>query len=165
MPRTLTATIENESAQRRLRVLDLFKVKFPAPIGLVYWANTRYTWAGEIYTPRVLEIGSWQRSMNPETEDLSLSLGNTDGELTLINNQVDVELAELSLVRVYPDLNEAIDPLWTGYGGTMKLDEETADWSVHFGFRGFTQKGIRTVSQNCWKQFADGKYCPYKDQA
>src|SRR5262245_33878746 len=111
MPRPLTATIENESAKARLRVLDLVRIKFPSPIGTLYWGNVKWTWDGHDYLPRILSLGGWSRSMNPETQDLSISLGNVDGEITRINNLVDVELSELTLIRLYPDLNEVIDPL------------------------------------------------------
>ena len=161
MPRTLTETIEDESAKERLRVIDLLKVTFPQPIGTVFWANTFCEYQNVPYTPRIISVGSWKRTLNPETDDIEIVLSNADGELTYIYNNVTMELAEVSLIRYYPDLNEAIDPLWKGWGGTITLDEETATWSVNFGLRGMTQRGLRTLASNCWKLFADGKYCPY----
>lgn len=165
MPRTLTSTIENESAKSRLRVVDLVKVTFPDPINTVYWSNSYFTYptSGEShnYLPRIISMDSWTRSMNPETDNLTLVLGNVDGEITRIYNTVEMELAEVSLIRYYPDLDEAIDPLWVGWGGTITLNETEASWSIHFGFRGFTQRGLRKIANNCWKVFKDGVYCPY----
>src|SRR5512139_2237389 len=161
MPRILTAAIEDESVKARLRVVDLLKVTFPSPVGTKYWSKTSYSYDGNLYVPRILTIGAWTRTMSPQTDDISITLGNVDGEITKIFNTVDMEMAEVYLIRYYPELNEAIDPLWVGWGGTIKLDEVQAAWSIHFGFRGFKQRGLRKLMYNCWKVFADGVYCPY----
>jgi hypothetical protein len=161
MPRNITAAIENLSAEDVLSVVDLVKVVFPAPIGTVYWSKSSFTYESNTYTPRILEVGSWRRSMSAETTDLTLTLSNADGEITRIWNSCEVEFAQISLIRFYPTLNDAIDPLWIGWGGTLKLDEETAEWSIHFGFRGMSQKAVRRISTSCWKIFNDGIYCPY----
>jgi hypothetical protein len=99
--------------------------------------------------------------MSPETDDVTIELGNVDGGITEIFNTVEMELAEVTLIRYYPDIDEAIDPLWVGWGGTIRIDEVVATWRIHFGFRGFTQKGLRKIVTNCWKIFRDGVYCPY----
>jgi hypothetical protein len=161
MPRSITTTIENESAKSRLRVVDLLKVVFPDPIGVKYWSKSSWNYNDKDYTPRILSIGSWTRTMSPETEDLTIELGNADGEITKIFRTVNMEFAELTLIRYYPDLEEAIDPLWTGWGGTIKLNEQSAEWNIHFGFRGFRQRGLRMLTGNCWKLFDDGNFCPY----
>jgi hypothetical protein len=98
--------------------------------------------------------------MNAETDSLRVSIGNADGAITEIYGSVDVELAQLTLHRYFPDIDEALT-MWVGYGGAMDLDEYSAEWDVHFGLRGFTHKGLRKVSGNCWKIFKDGVYCPY----
>lgn len=161
MPRLNIEAIEVESAKDRLRVVDLLQVKFPNPEGTKYWSKYAYLYDGKTYVPRVLNISAWSRTMNPETNEVEIELGNVDGEITRIFNTIEMELAEVTLIRYYPDLDDAIDPLWVGWGGTISLGEETATWKIHFGFRGFTQRGLRKIAANCWKLFADDLYCPY----
>jgi hypothetical protein len=161
MPRNITAAIENLSAADTLRVVDLVKVVFPDPIGTLYWSKASYTYNNNSYVARILDVGSWKRSMSAETSDLTITLSNADGEITKIWNTVEMEFAQVSLIRYYPTLGEAIDPLWVGYGGTCKLDEENVEWNIHFGFRGMMQKAVRKVNASCWKLFNDSLYCPY----
>jgi hypothetical protein len=163
MPRALSAKIESELIKSTLTVIDLIKIVLPAPIGTLYFSTRNYTYDSHPYVARVLSVGSWTRSMNPETDDLSIVLGNADGYITEIFNTVEMEYAQISLIRVFPDISpvEAIDPYWVGFGGTISIDEEKAEWQIHFGFRGFMQKGLRKFAQNCWKIFDDGVYCPY----
>ena len=122
MPLTLSEAIENESVKARLRVVDLVEVRFPAPIGVRRWAKGASFYKGRPYEPRVLSISSWSRTMSPETDSVSISLGNVDGEITKIFNSVEMEMAEVSLIRYYPDLDEAIDPLVGRVGRHRKAE-------------------------------------------
>lgn len=161
MPRTFLAAIETESSRAGLAVIDLLKVTFPADIGIKYWANIPCTYDSHPYEARILSLGNWSRSMNAEVDALTITLGNADGEITKICNAVETELAEVELIRYFPDLDVAIDPLWVGWGGTMSYNEMDVSWEIHFGMRGFTADGLRKLSQTCWKGFADDLYCPY----
>ncbi|MFQ5750469.1 MAG: phage tail protein [bacterium] len=161
MARTISSAILTESNKSRLRAIDLMRVIFPSPENTVYWGSTKFVWAGNTYLPRIISVGNWTRSVNPETEDIQVTLANADGEITRLYNSVDFELADVTLIRVYPDINEAIDPLWSGWGSTLELGEENAEWNINFGFRSFTQRGLRKIALNCWKKFADGVYCKY----
>lgn len=169
MPRDVTSTVLAESIKNQVTVVDLLQIKFPDEIGTLYWSNIPCTYDGHSYVARVLDVGAWSRSMNPESDTLSITLGNADGYITEIVNAVEIEQAQIKLIRYFPDINEAIDPLWVGYGGSIELNEERAEWEIYFGFRGFRNKGLRKFSENCWKIFSDRPkgylqnlgYCPY----
>jgi hypothetical protein len=137
----------------------------------VYLSDRRVTVAGQLYLPRLLNIGdpksdaliTQSMSTDGAADDVTFSLGNADRVMVQFANDTQLRWGrvELSLLRVDSLAAGTVLKLWAGY---------IVDWRSDAG-PVFTLKAsdllsalqlmspVSTVSRTCWRRFAlDG--CP-----
>lgn len=184
MPISLTSAIETEIAKKRLRYIELWKFDLGTWAGtsyVYYWATqdvpSSISFDSQDYEGRIVRDSSQSlpRPVGKDEKKISVKIAQvTRGNSTplisnLYENNVYLEHARASVVRIFPDLAKAVqnvgdwsNPYW--HGRVTAVKEFTRDHvtcELQFGYLDLSKRFGRVFQRSCHHVFADGDGCPY----
>lgn len=137
----------------------------------IYLSDRRCTVGGQLYLPRVIELGEpgsdviMSQDIKGTADNVQFSFGNADRVMTALANDTDLKFAGIDLCLYHVNSGILLQ-LWAGEVQTFMSDGSAK-------FRLFASDKLssinrqfpsRVLSRTCWKTFNDGVACPYASQ-
>jgi hypothetical protein len=157
--------LQGALAQQVLEVVPLLKIyrddsAFPA----IYVSDRRVTVDGILYQPRILDNG-WRitQQLYDGADEATFLLGNADDVFTTVANTLPLQRAKIEF-SFYEVASGALLNFWAGFMSkpwTLKDGDTTFQIQASDGaYELNLAYPKRTISDTCWKKFADGVFCP-----
>lgn len=161
----LTPALLSETQQ----LIPLIHIKVRDPgVPDLYLSDRRSKIGGQVYLPRVLDIGVagssviLSQDISGKSDNLTFTLGNADRAMSLFIKDTSLQFSQIDL-SLYHVQSQVLLQLWKGTVISWQLDGspnfkiQCADglWPVMQAYP------RRIVSRQCWKTFNDGENCPW----
>ena len=164
-PSTGLATALLSQTQQLIPLIHI-KVRDPA-VPDMWLSDRRCTVGGQLYLPRVLELGEpgqnvvLSQDIGGKADAVTFVLGNADRVMSLVCADTSLKYASIDLTLYHVQSQIAIQ-IWEGVVINYKIDgSEKFAMSCSDGVYALTQNyPKRTVSRYCWKTFNTGA-CPW----
>lgn len=137
----------------------------------IYLSDRRCTVGGQLYLPRVIELGEpgsdviMSQDIKGTADNVQFSFGNADRAMSALANDTDLKFASIDLCLYHVNSGILLQ-LWKGFivnfmmDGSARFRIQASD-----GLFSITQAfPSKTISRTCWKTFNDGVNCPYSSQ-
>lgn len=128
----------------------------------VYVTGSPY--GDRMYLPRLLEWSGIAQSVGENSDNANFTFGNADSVWHEYIKQIDLTRATIEFWLHFSGSNVLLK-LWRGYASRLRFSE-SEDLEVE-ATDGIYELNLayptRQISRTCWKQFADGVWCPYDE--
>jgi hypothetical protein len=157
------STVNTETLNQVQTVIPLLKIRVrDGGVSDIYLSDRRCTVGGNLYQPRLLDWSGIGQSINEPSDGARFVLGNADRVFTLLANQVALKYARVEFSLYFPAITTKVD-LWAAVAMRPSgLCEDRFTLECGDPIRELTRAyPLRTVDRACWKDFNDGKHCPF----
>lgn len=148
------------------------KVRESAVPDNIYLSDRRVTVGGQLYLPRVQDIGEpgssvlISQNINGSADNVQFTFGNADHVMTALANDTDLRLADISLSLFHVQTLTVLQ-LWRGFI-TSFVDDGSPSFTIQASdglYQVMQQYPLRVIDRQCFKTFNDGINCPYTAQS
>lgn len=170
-PSTVLSTALLSQVQQIIPLVHI-RVRESAVPDNIFISDRRVTVGGQLYLPRLQNVGEpgsdviVSQNIDGRADDVQFVLGNADRVLTLLSNDTDLRLADISLSLYHVQTGIKLD-LWRGFI-TSFVNDGSPSFSISASdglYQVMQQYPIRLIDRQCWKTFNDGINCPYSAQS
>lgn len=131
------------------------------PIPL-YLSDRRCNSETKLYLPRLLSWSGISQSIGENQDEAQFTFGNADEIWYEYTKQIDLYRAEILFSLYFYGIETRLN-LWKGYLTSQRFEENES--FVVSASDGIYELNLlyptRQIARTCWKDFADGVWCPY----
>lgn len=165
--RVPSSTLATALAGGAQEMIPLCRV-IPKSGSTMYFSDRRVTVGGNLYQPRILDYVPGSQSLGAAgTDEAQVLLGNADGVISAVVDQVNLHKARLEFSFFHVGTGILLN-WWAGHiarfpnfgeedieAGTYRLFASDSAYELGLQFP------TRVVSKRCWKPWNDGVHCPW----